>query len=194
MVNHCTCNLNFICARYVIRSRSNNDILTISAFFLNNIWLSWLLNMYNVIFDGSAITVIVPVIFDFVNIEVSCYFIIIVFRPSCIIVRVRNIVALSNSRWSMWNKYKELVLLVIYDKLERHSNGLIPLCGANSFSCKSIELDEQNFICWVYIQPSISFFLALTIVAFYHILTSHRAFHEIFSKTTLEVRMWTLQR
>jgi len=54
--------------------------------------------MCNVIFDDSAITVIVPIIFDFVNIEVSCYFIIIVFRPDSIIVRVRNIVALSSSR------------------------------------------------------------------------------------------------
>ena len=42
----------------------------------------------------------------------------------------------------MCNKYKELILLVIDDKLERHNNGFVPLCGANSFSCKSIELDE----------------------------------------------------
>ena len=92
MVYHRTCKLNLACTRYIIGSRPNNDIMTISTFLFNNILLSKLLNIYSIIFDDSAVAIIVTFIFYSVNINRVCYVIVVVFAPNFIAVKVRNIV------------------------------------------------------------------------------------------------------
>ena len=106
MINHCPCNINFTCTRYMIRSRSNNDSATVSTFLLNNILLSQLLNMCGIIFDDSAVAIIVTFIFHHVNINRARYVIIVVLTPDSILVRVSNIMAFVGTLWKMHNKHK----------------------------------------------------------------------------------------
>lgn len=177
MVCHCTCNINFTCTRYVVRSRSNNDIVTVNTLFLNNIRFSSLFNIHRIIIDNSAVAIIVSFIFYSVNINRSCHFVIIVFIPDSIIVIVSNIMAFIGTLWNMYNKYKEFILLVIQDKLEGHLNEIIPLFGSDPTICKSVELNKQDVICLFNVHPSIRVSFDTTCVTFKLIISHQRLLH-----------------
>lgn len=142
MIHHRTCNFNLICARYTIGSRSNNDIVTVSTFLLDNIRFGFSFGVCSIIIDNPAVAIIIRLIFYFFNIDMSWDYIIVVFSPISVIVRVSNIMAFVGSLRKMYNKSEEFILLVAHNKLERHFNAIISLCRADTITCKSVKLNE----------------------------------------------------
>lgn len=142
MVNHCTCNTNFTCARHIICSRPNNNLMTVNTFLMNNICFGGFQYVGAIVFDSCSIAVVISFIFYSININRSCYFVIIVLTPNFVVVRVSNIMSLAGTLWKMCNKRKEFILLVTQDKLKRHLNEIIPLLCSDSITCKSIELNK----------------------------------------------------
>jgi len=138
MIDHCTCNLNLICAGYVIGSRSNNSLLAVYALSFNNVRLGCLHTMYNIILDYSTVTIVIGFIFHFSNINKSFYFVIIVLIPYPVEVSVSDIMTFVGTLRKMYNKSKEFVQLVVDNKVLRHLYNVVSFGCSGPFICKSI--------------------------------------------------------
>lgn len=177
MINHCTRNLDSAVARYIICSRSNNNIVAVCTLSLNNIRLSCLFNMHIIIAGDPAVAIIVSFIFYPANIDRSCYFIIVVLIPNFVLINISNIMALCILLWYMRNKRKQFKLLIVDNKLEGHLYIIIFLLAGDSIMCKPIELNNKNIICMLNLEPSIGVSFTTANVAFKLVVHHQRLLH-----------------